>query len=299
MRTKRHPVDWLMLAGLVVFWGTSFALTKIAVQTVSPLWVMALRLCIGAVILYALMRYQGLRLRIDKTALAWYAWLGLTGALLPFFLISWGALYLPSGLVGISMALMPLVTIALAHFLLPDEPLTTGKLAGFLTGFIGLVVLVKPQFSQDLSFTGNPALAQMAVILAAASYAVQAVTARKSPAMHPLQKSTGVIAISAAGGLALALIFDPSGLQANVPAALLSVFALGLFPTALAALLLFRLLDRTDAAFVSVVNYLLPPFAWLLGIFTLDEAFEWQALAGLVIILAGIWLAEQNRAARP
>ena len=241
------------------------------------------------------MRAKGLRLPMDQTNWLWFGWLGLVGGILPFFLISWGAQYLPSGLVGISMALMPLVTIALAHFLLPDEPLTPGKLIGFLIGFAGLLLLVGPQFIGQLQFTSHTSLAQLAVILAAAFYSLQAVTARKSPPLHALQKSTGVVMASAIGGLLLAALLDPGGLHFDHATAWLSTLALGLFPTALAALLLFRLLERTDAAFVSVVNYLLPPFSYFFGILTLDEPFEPRALLGLAIILCGIYLAERDK----
>ena len=300
MSAQRHLSDWLLLLGLVVFWGVSFALTKIAIAGPSPLWVMALRLVIGAVVLYMpSCAPMALRLPTDRVTLIWFSWLGAIGSvILPFFLISWGAQYLPSGLVGISMAVMPLVTIALAHFLLPDEPLTTSKLVGFLIGFAGLVLLIGPQFLNDLNLTGNVPLAQLAVLLAAASYSVQAVTARKSPDMHALQKSTGVIIASAIGGVFLALVFDPSGLRLDNLGANISTLVLGIFPTGIAALLLFRLLDRTDAAFVSVVNYLLPPFAYFFGILTLGETFESRAILGLAIILAGIYLAERGKLAR-
>ena len=299
MSAQRHLSDWLMLFALVIVWGVSFALTKIAIAGPSPLWVMALRLIIGAVVLYLIMRANGLTLPTDSTTLLWFGWLGAIGGTLPFFLISWGAQYLPSGLVGISMALMPLVTIALAHFLLPDEPLTTNKLVGFLIGFAGLVLLVGPSFFGEFKLSGKAPLAQLAVILAAAAYSVQAVTARKSPVMHALQKATGVMVGSAIIGLLMALTFDPSGLRLDNQSANLSTLALGIFPTALAALLLFHLLDRTDATFVSVVNYLLPPFAYFFGIIALDETFESRALLGLGVILAGIYLAERGKTARP
>jgi len=59
--------------------------------------------------------------------------------------------------------------------------------------------------------TGNVPLAQLAVLVAAAAYSVQAVTARKIPPMNTLQKSTGVMLASAIIGVFIALIFDPAG----------------------------------------------------------------------------------------
>ena len=170
-----------MLLGLVLFWGSSFALTKISVETISPMWVMALRLIIGAVILYAMMRLEGLSLPIDANSLIWFAILGFIGSVLPFYLIGWGTLHLPSGLVGIMMALVPLVTITLSHFMLPDERMNMTKFAGFVIGFIGLIILIGAQFLADTSFTGTVFLALLAIFLASSSYALHTVIARKSP----------------------------------------------------------------------------------------------------------------------
>ena len=156
--SHRSLSDWMMFLALVLFWGSSFALTKVAIETISPLWVMTLRLVMGAVILYAMMHLEGLSLPLDPNSLAWFAGLGIIGSVLPFFLISWGTLHLSSGLVGIMMALVPLVTITLSHFMLPDEPMNMTKFIGFSIGFVGLVTLVGPQFLTDISLDGNTAV---------------------------------------------------------------------------------------------------------------------------------------------
>lgn len=286
-----------MLLGLILFWGSSFALTKISVETISPLWVMALRLCVGAIILYAMMRLEDLSLPLDKNSLIWFAGLGVIGSVLPFFLISWGAVFLPSGLVGIMMALVPLVTITLSHFMLVDERMDVAKFLGFIIGFIGLVILVGPQFLADLSLTGTVFLAQLAIILATSSYALHTVVARKSPRMTALQKSTGTVIAAALIGLLVAILMDPGGIGIASISSVAATLALGIFPTALASLLLFHLIDRTGTSFVPLSNYLIAPFAYFFGIFTLDETFEMRALLGLIVILVGIYMAERGKTA--
>lgn len=294
MRKQKSVRDWLMLAALIVFWGSSFALTTTAVADISPLWVMALRLLFGALLLYALMRRAGHSLPLDRPALAWFAWLGLIGSVVPFFLLSWGALHIPSGLIGITMALVPLFTLALARLFLPDERPSLARLAGFLIGFAGLVVLIGPQFVLGIEFAGKPFLAQLCAILATFAYALQLVTARHAPDMPFLVKSTGVLIAATLGGVLLALFFDPGGLAQTSPAALAAIIVLGIFPTGLAAPLLFSLIERAGASFVSLSNYLISPFAYFLGVLMLAEPFEPRALAGLAIILCGIYIAEQR-----
>jgi len=301
MMKQRTLGDWLLLTMLVVVWGASFAATRIAVTGLSPLWVMALRLCVGALALYGLMRLQGRRLPVDRTALLWYAWLGFVGSVAPFFLISWGAQHLPSGLVGVTMGLVPLMTLGMAHFMLPDESLGPGRILGFVAGFVGLLALMAPQLPTSVSFDEKTLAAQIAIILATSGYALQLVTARKSPVMPFIEKSTGVVIAAAVCGLALALVLEPNGLGASAWRglatwrALAAIIMLGVFPTALAALILFRLVDHSGPSFVALSNYLIPPFAYVFGIVTLGESFEWSALVGLLIILAGVYLAERQQ----
>jgi drug/metabolite transporter (DMT)-like permease len=297
MTTRRHPSDWLMFIGLVVFWGSSFVLTKISVETISPMWVMALRLCVGAVILFAMMRLEGQSLPVDKNSLLWFTGLGIIGSVLPFFLIGWGSLQIPSGLVGIMMALVPLVTITLSHFMLDDERMNRTKFLGFSIGFIGLTILVGPQFLADVHLTGSMLLAQLAIILAASSYALHTIIARKSPKMSAIQKSTGAVIAAALVGLLVAITTDPSGIGIASIRSVAATLGLGIFPTALAALILFHLIDRTGTSFVPLSNYLIAPFAYFFGILTLGEAFEMRALLGLMIILVGIFLAERGKSA--
>ena len=66
---RRSLSDWLLLAVLVLFWGSSFALIKIAVSAITPLWVVALRLSIAAVLLSAVAFMRGLRAPGD-----WRSW---------------------------------------------------------------------------------------------------------------------------------------------------------------------------------------------------------------------------------
>ena len=290
---KRRGRDWALLAVLIMVWGASFGLTKIAVQSIAPPWVAALRISLGAAILIAVLAVRGERLgRGGARHWAWYFWLGLTGSVAPFFLISWGTQYIASGLAGILMAAVPLVVIALAHFLLPDEPMTRGRFAGFVTGFAGVVFLIGPDALARLGVDRDTVLAQLAVLAATACYATTSVTARLAPPMSLVEKSAGVLTAAALTSTTAAIIAAPQGLSAAEMPAILAVVALGVFPTALATFVLFRLLETAGAGFVSLSNYLIPAFAVAAGIVFLGEQLAWQDFAGFALLIAGVGLAE-------
>ena len=280
-----------MFLGLVLFWGSSFALTKIAVETISPMWVMALRLVLGAVILFAMMRLQGYSLPLDRKFIALVCW-------------TWrhwfGAAVLFDRLGIASHALWSRWNHDGADAAHDDYPFALHaarraheqtKLFGFTIGFIGLIVLVGPHFLDDMDLSGSMFVAQLAIFLAALAYALHTIIARKSPKMSAIQKSTGAIIAAAVIGVVLAMIVDPFGIGIASISSVAATMALGIFPTALAALLLFQLIDRTGTSFMPLSNYLIAPFAYFFGILTLGEPFEMRALVGLTIILVGIYIS--------
>ena len=192
------------------------------------------------------------------------------------------------------MAIVPLMAVVMAHFLLPDEKLTARKLTGFLIGFAGLVILMSPDLALETAFGWRTLLAELAILLAATSYATQAVTSRLSPPLSWEQKTIGTVYFSGLVALAIALVQNPSGWQTINFEAFTMIIGLAVFPTALAGGILFYLLDKAGAGFVAMSNYLISPFAFFTGMLLLNEKFYWQAGVGLLVILIGIGWSEKK-----
>ncbi len=132
---------------LVALWGTSFMATTIAVRSVDPVAVVFYRLGLGAVVLSLVVYARG-----DSLPLHWRAWAGflvmaIAGNALPFFLITWGQQTVNSGVAGMIMAIMPLLTMVFAHYLVEGERLNRYKLIGFTLGITGVILLLGPVFS--------------------------------------------------------------------------------------------------------------------------------------------------------
>lgn len=296
--SERQPRHWQLLLLLVVLWGSSFATNKIAVETITPIWVVALRIVIGAAIMLVYMWARGQRLSRTPTHWLWFIWLGGLGTVLPFLLISWGVLHVPSSIAGILMAAVPLGVIVLAHMLLPDERLTMRKAAGFLIGFAGVTLLVGLGGFATLEAEPLALWALLAITGAAFCYALNGTTARLMPDMANTPKSSGVLLAAALIALPLAVILEPSGLVNASWRSLWAVLALAIFPTALATIILFWMLKEVGASFVAISNYLVPVFAVLVGVIGLGERLQWSDWMGLALVLCGILVSEGRRARR-
>jgi drug/metabolite transporter (DMT)-like permease len=285
-----HPqlLDWLTLGGLVVAWGSSFAMTKIAVGHLDAAWVMALRLAIGGVFLLLVLYASGRKLPTERHLWRWFTWLGLIGHALPFFLISWGTQFVSSGLSGVLMGAIPLFVIVAAHFFLPDEPMTRTKAAGFVIGFAGLMIVLGPERLSGLSMESDALKGEIAILLGCVCYVVHGLFARRIPFHGATEQATAVCLAAGIMGLAFALAVSPAGLK-NVPwSALAAVLGLGVLPTALATLMMYRIMRTAGVTFVAYTNYLVPVYALGFGALTLGEALDWNVAAGLVLIIVGI-----------
>jgi drug/metabolite transporter (DMT)-like permease len=216
--------------------------------------------------------------------------------MLPFFLISWASVHAPSSLVGILMATNPLMVLVLIHLFLPDEPVRPRHVAGFGVGFAGVVLLIGPGALFRLDGAGLTLWAQIAALGAALCYGLHNISARLSPDIDLLGKSAGTLAAMAPIAIGMAILAEPSGLLSATPEALLAILVLAVAPTGIATLVLFWLVNRAGARFLSMSNYLVPVFAALTGVAVMAEYLDVGDWVGLALILTGILISEGRMA---
>lgn len=292
------PVEWALLLTLVILWGSAFVLIRVSLDAFTPIAIAAGRLVVGAAVLLAILGV--LRKTPPGHAAAWrfFAWIGLIGNALPFYLIGWGQQGVPSGLAGILMAVMPLGVLVMAHFFVPGEQLTRRRVSGFALGFMGVVVLTGPEALRALGGDSGQLLSQLAVLAGALCYGIAAILARRGPSFDPIVSAACVLTLAAlmtvVSGAATAL--PGRGLagfvhgEIRLPAAL-ALLCLGAMSTALATVVFFKLVRRAGPTFLSLINYLIPVWAVLLGAVALGERLPARAFAALALILGGILVA--------
>ena len=287
--------DWLALLALVAMFGSAFLLTKIAVQEVPPVMVVAGRIVIGAILLLIIAYAQGERLSTLKPYWFILLALALTGNCIPFFVITWGQQYVDSSLAGILMAMMPLTTVVLAHFFVAGERITRNKVIGFLLGFAGVVILMQPELTVSSEFDWLYLAAMLLILLGAISYAANSVIAHALPKISLPLISAGVLLAASIVIIPLSAMQGFDWVATTSSNALWSVFLLGIFPSGLATIIYFSVIRHAGPAFLSQINYLIPVWAVLLGVIFGGENLTINALIALVVILVGIAIAQKNR----
>lgn len=297
MSIQRTPRDWTLLLALVVMWGSSFMFNRIAVASLPPLIVVAGRIGIAAMVLIVIVHALGKRLPPPGRAWWPYVVIAIVGNAVPFYLITWGQQVVESALAGILIAIMPLATIVLAHFLIAGEHLTRQRVAGFITGFSGILLLMGPDALAGVGGDALRIVSQLAVLGGALCYALQSVLTRLIIKGDILVAAAATLLIAAVIAVPAALWLDRPWLLAPTASSVVAVVWLGVGPTAIATVLYFMLIRSAGPTFMSLVNYLSPGVAVLLGLLVLGETPQANAYFGLVLILAGLAFS-QSRPAR-
>ncbi len=285
MSVQRTPKDWMLLLALVAMWGSSF--------------VVAGRIGIAALVLIVIIHALGKRLPPPGRAWAPFALIAVIGNAVPFYLITWGQQVVESALAGILMAMMPLATIVLAHFLIAGEHLTRQRAAGFATGFFGIVLLMGPAALAGIGGEAVRIISQLAVLGGALCYALQSVLTRLIVKGDVMVAAAGTLLVASVIVVPVALWLDRPWLLAPSASSAAAVVWLGVGPTAIATILYFMLIRSAGPSFMSLVNYLSPGVAVMLGLLVMGETPSANAYLGLALILAGIAVTQWRRASRP
>lgn len=308
--------EWGLFGLLGLIWGSSFLWIKVAqggalpalgwlhpagAAVFQPFLLVTFRLLFGLIGMIAVLATQRQALPRDRRTLLAYLFMGVFNTAVPFVLITWGETLIDSSLASILNGTVPLFTIIIAHFVLPDEKITAARLAGLGVGFLGVVVLVSRDLAPE-GLTGN-VWGQVAVLAAAVSYAVALTFSRRYLRNQPPAVQSFMVLLFADALLWAATPIAESPLQwPTSPLAWFAVVWLGLLGSCVAYLLFFSLINAWGPTRASLVTYVFPVIGVFLGVLLLGETADWRLLAGSALVVAGILVVNLRalvRAFRP
>lgn len=281
--------EWFKFILLSLAWGSSFLWIKIAVQELSPLLTVGLRLAFGLtalVIFVFFITKSPERLGISRKYLIVFAVLGLTNMALPFILIAWSEQYITSALASIINSTVPLFTMLAAPLFIPDERLTPIKLIGLAGGFIGVLILLSPELKAggDPNILGEIAMFGGAILYAGSSIFARRTTAGLSPGLQALLQMMF-------GGFYVWSMLLFAGRPVVFPHLALTWAAvawLGILGSAVGTVLFFDLIHSIGPTRTVIVSYIFPLVGVILGVVVLHEAIVWQEILGGSLILSGV-----------
>jgi len=282
--------SWGMFIGVGIVWGVPYLFIKIAVGEggFQPGFLVFARVCLGALFLIPIAMKQGLL----KEAFKYFKWILLYSVIElvgPWYFLSSGERHITSGLAGLLIATVPFWSTIIASLLGDRTVLQPRRLIGLLVGFIGVILVVGLE-----SLSGHNSKSAIALILLSAiGYATAPILIRlKAPTLNGL-------AINSVAMLITSIIYIPVGIlewPSTMPNAksIWSLIILGIFPTAIAFIMFFKLMADIGPTRASTITYLNTAVAILLGIIILGEPLTLGIALGMPLILIGSYFASKK-----
>jgi drug/metabolite transporter (DMT)-like permease len=281
---------WLAFVALGIIWGLPYFFIKIAIQEVPPLALAFSRLLLATLVLLPIAWHRGaLRgLGSRKLPILMFA---LVEFAIPFSVISIGERWISSSVTGILIAMVPLSIALIQRFFGVKESLSNWRIVGLLVGFIGVAVLVGAgSIDGRMGWVGVGCM-----VVATIGYAIGPLIIQRYlsnlDSIGPLSVSLLMASVIL---LVPALLELPIAMPSSL--ALASIAILGIVCTAIAMLLMFYLVRHVGASRATVITYINPAVAALLGVLVLHEQLGVGGMIAFVLILLGSWLATRGAA---
>lgn len=276
----------VLFAAMAVIWGIPYLLIRVVVTEVSPAVLVFARTSVGALVLVPLAVARP-DLRASVRHWRWVVAFALVEIAGPWVLLGWAEQHVTSSLAGLLVAGVPLVGTVIAVVTGRDRRISATSLGGLLLGLVGVAAIA----GADLDAENAAAIGVIALVVI--GYATGPwILAHKLGGVPSLGVMAPSLALSALLYLPVAVIQWPA--SAPSAQAVASVLILGLVCTALAFVLFAQLITAVGPVRATVVTYINPAVAAVLGVAVLDEPFTPAMAVGFVLVIAGSVLATRR-----
>jgi len=281
---------WLLFIALCVVWGIPYLLIRVAVRELPPPALIFLRTAPAALLLVPLALHRG-ELRPLLARWRWVVAYTAVEIAVPWLLLAHAELRISSSLAGLFVGSVPLIAAVLYRAVGAGEHFDARRLAGLFIGFAGVAALV------GIDMTGTDPLAIAEMLVVALCYAGgPLVISRRLAGLPALGVVTASLALTAIAYAPAGLLSMPSSISAQTVAA---VVALALVCTVIAFLLFFALIREVGPSRATVITYVNPLVAVLLGVIILGEPLTLGIAVGMPLILLGSVLGTARAPKRP
>ncbi len=277
---------WFLIFALATIWGAIFLASRLALNEVGPLTIVAHRTFWAALLLWGVVAAR--RISLPRSPRVWIGFLGMgvLNNVIPFGLLNWSQQYIESGLASILNATTAVFGVLVAAIFLADERLNTRKVVGVLIGFAGVSAAIGLDSLRSFDIRSA---AQLAALAATLSYAFAGVWARRMlGGLAPELAAAGMLTASALVSIPAATFLEAPLTLALSPLTLAALAYSAFIGTALAYLFYYRVLALAGSGNLLLVTLMIPPFAIALGAVFLNEALPPGALIGFALLALGL-----------
>ncbi len=283
-------LEFTLLATLAGLWGSSYLLIKLALMSLPPVTLMAIRVTLAALFLLVVLRVRHERLPTDACTWRDLFVQSLLNSSVAWLVLAWGSQYVPSGTAGVLNSTSPLFVFLLTAWSANASSSANKsalKIVGVVLGFVGVLLVVGVDALRGL---GQENWAQAAVLFGAFLYACAALNGKRLAHLSPLVTATGTMLWATVSLVPLSLALErPWAITPSVTS-LAAAVTLAVLCTGIALIIYFRLMKTLGAMGVASQSYLRAGVSVLLGLVVLGEQPSATVLLGLTVTIVGVAL---------
>lgn len=284
------PLDWTLLIILSAIWGGSFFFFAVIIKELPVFTIVFFRVFLATLALWLFILLSRQKMPDLRTIWHNFFLMGLLNNVIPFSLIVWGESKVAPGLAAVLNATTPFFAVIVAHLSTQNEKLTWNRMTGAMIGLVGVAALVGYDALKNL---GIDLPFQLAIVLASLSYGISTIFGRRIAKIPPLVTAASQTAASSIMMFPLMMLIDhPFSLPLPSLYATSCLIALALVCTAIAYLIFFNIVKRAGMTNVTLVTFLVPISAMILGALFLNEDISSRHILGMAVIGIGLALID-------
>jgi putative membrane protein PagO len=272
-----------------LIWGSTWMAIRVGLDSLTPFISVGLRFSFAALFILIFMKIKGMKIQMDRLSIKLYLQMAFFSFVIPYGLVYWGEQYIPSGLASVLFAINPFFVTIFSFYMLSQEKITPYKIIGMIVGFIGIVVI----FSEDITNTaGFFVWGMVAVVLSAFIQGwIQVVVKKYGQHLHSFTMNFYPMLIAGITMLFIGFFTENLNYIKFDSKAILSVLYLASFGSMIVFTCWYWLLKRVSVIVLSLITFITPVIALILGIILLKEIFTVIDIFGSFLVLVGLIIA--------
>ena len=274
-----------LLATLALLWGSSYLFIRIAVETIPPITLIAVRVTLAAIFLGSVLLVR--REPLPKDTKTWGALFiqAVFNSIGAWTILAWGQQYVDSGLASVLNSTSPIFVFWGTLLFTRHERTSLLKLLGACLGIAGVTLIVGIDALDGL---GRDVLAQLAVLFGAILYGAAAIYGKRFSPLSPTVAAAGTMIWASLCLIPLSLLIDQPWTLSPSANAIMATLVLGVACTGIALLIYFRLIRTLGSMGVASQSYLRAGIGVGLGILVLGETLTPMIALGIGLSILGV-----------
>jgi drug/metabolite transporter (DMT)-like permease len=280
-------LEIFLLFSLASFiWGSTWLGIRASLESLSPMFSAGFRFSLASAFIFSIVKYRGIKFQTDGISVKLYLMMGFFSFTIPFGLVYWAEQFVPSGLASVLFAVYPFFVLLFSHLFIPSESIGIYRVIGIILGFTGILIIFSDNIGGDIS---SYLVGMLAIVLSGILQAFMAVMIKKhGHHLNPLSMNFFPMAIAGFSMILLGILqedfpnlkFDINGIA--------SVLYLAFFGSVVTFTSYYWLLKRVNVVILSLMAFITPIIALILGWFVYNEQLSTRHFWGSIIVLTGL-----------